>query len=447
MKLNTEGFFSNAIYAPYDRTRPLRSIYNKIIRVFYFSVKSFFNHECNLKASLLTFYSLIAMVPLLAIIFAIAKELGFEAFLEKQILQTFSEQHDVISIAMRFAYSFITHIESETIIGIGFTFLFFSIFGLFGNIEKTLNTIWNVKKYRGIIRRTVNYVITLIVFPAFFIASTGITIFINAEISQRIQQYEFLKYFSEYVLPVLRYAPYVIMCVLFSFIYIYTPNSKIYIKSRIFAGILAGAIFQFWQILYIDFQVYISSYSVVYGSFAALPLFVIWMNVNFIIFLLGAEIAAQTENDRFFKKTSSEDQFKMITQKQLALLVLHEITSHYLKGEGSHSIEHISKHLGISLLDAREALHILEKAGIIAEASTSSRSMELYQLIINPELFTIRSVCDLVDQNLLKQARSKETSTLNIVYSCFAKFDKSIKDSGSDLNLKDFANLKTDLAS
>lgn len=442
MKLNIKGYFRNAIYAPYDRTKPLRSILNKIIRIYYFSVKSFISNECNLKSALLTFYTLISMVPLLAIIFSIAKGFGFEEFLQKQLLETFKEQQDVISFATRFAYAFISQIESETIIGVGFLFLFFTVFGLFGTIENTLNTIWNVKKYRGLLRRTINYVITLIVFPIFFIATTGITLFINAEVSVRAQQYEFLKYFSEYVLPVLKYAPYVVMCLLFSFIYIYTPNSKIYYKSRIFAGILAGAFFQFWQIIYIDFQVDISSYSIVYGSFAALPLFLIWMQVNFLIFLFGAEIAAQTENDRFFKTVSINDRFTMITQKQLALIVLHEITSNFLKGEGAHSIDQISKQLGISLLDARQALHTLEKANIIAEISVTSRSIELYQLIVNPELFTIHEVSDLIDQHLLRQARSKETTTLLIVSNCFEKFEKSIKESGVNLNLKDFANLK-----
>lgn len=441
MKLNITGFFRDAIHVAYDKEKPVRSIFNKIIRIFYFSVRSFFANECYLKSSLLTFYSLIAIVPLLAIVFSIAKVFGLEDFLQKQILQTFKEQEDVISTAMRFAYSFIAHIKSQAIIGIGVLFLFFSVFSLFENIEKSLNFIWNVKKHRGFIRRKINYLTALIIFPAFFIASTGITIFINTEILKKAQNYEFLKYFSEYLFPIIKYVPYFLMCVLFSFIYIYTPNSKIYFKSRIFAGILAGVIFQFWQVIYIDFQVYISSYNVIYGSFAALPLFLIWMQVNFLIFLFGAEIAAQIENDKFFKKTSSEDHFKMITQKHLTLLVLHEITGHFLKGEGPLSIGHISEHLGISLLDARGVLNILENAGIIAEIPMVG-SLEQYQLIVNPELFTVLAICDLVDQNLLKQARSKETSSLYAVSNCFANFEKSIKGSGVDLNLKDFANLR-----
>lgn len=446
MRLNISRFFKNAIYLPYDRERPARSTFNKIIRILYFSVAAFIRNECILKSSLLTFYALISIVPLLAIFFAIAKGFGLEEFLQNQILLTFKEQGAVIPTAMRFAYAFLAHIKSQTIIGIGVLFLFFSVFGLFESIEESLNTIWNVKKHRGFLRRSANYITLLIIFPVFFVASTSITIFINSVILNKIQNYVFLQHFSSYAFLFLKLAPFILMCMLFIFIYIYTPNSKVYFKLRIFSGILAGALFQFWQIIYIDFQVYISSYNVVYGSFAALPLFLIWMQVNFVIFLFGAEIAAQAENDRFFKKTSREDSFKMITQKQLAFLVLHEITGHFLKGEGPFSIEHISKHLGISLLDARESLNILEKAGMIAEITSWRRSLEQYQLIINPELFTVQHVSDLLDQHLLRQARSKLTNSLRAVQHSSEIFKKTIKDSGTDLNLKDFANLKPDLS-
>lgn len=441
MKLNIVGFFKDAVRLPFDTEKPIRSFFQKIFRIFLFSLKSFFKNECFLKSSILTFYALISIVPVLAIIFAIAKAFGFEAFLQKEILQTFKEQESVLTTAMRFAYAFIGHIKSQAIAGIGAIFLFLSVFGLFENLEQAINFTWNVKKHRGFIRRSINYFASLVIFPIIFIASTSITIFINSEVVKTIESYEFLKYVSTYVLTALQFVPYALMCLLFSYIYIFTPNTKIYLKSRIFAGILAGAFFQFWQIIYINFQVYISTYNLIYGSFAALPLFLIWLQVNFVILLFGAEIAAQIEGDRFFRKTSDKDNFRLISQKQFTLLVLYEITSHFLKGGKPLTIEYIAEHLGISLLDAREVLSRLERAGMIAEI-VGFRSMEKYQLIVNPELFTIQSICDFIDKTSLRQIRSKETDSLHTVVGCFTNFEKLIQDSGTNFNLKDFANLK-----
>jgi membrane protein len=177
---------------------------------------------------------------------------------------------------------------------------------------------------------------------------------------------------------------------------------------------------------------------VIYGSFAALPLFLVWMQVNFMILLFGAEIAAHIEGDRYFRKNTESDSFKLVNQKQLSFMILHEITSRFLKGKKPLSINHISENLGVSSLDARGALNILERAGIISEI----RSSERYQLTINPDLFTIQSVNELLEKTASKKIFSKETIPLHTVSNCFSQFEHSIKNSTDNLNLREFAILK-----
>jgi len=438
MRLKITDFFKNDISKiAFDKKKPIRSFFIIILRTTLCSAKSFFKDECHLKSALLTFYSLIAIVPFLTIVFSIAKGFGFDQFLQKEIIETFKEQKDVLSNAMRFAYLLMGQIEIQVFAGIGVLVLFISIFGLFENIEKSLNDIWKIKKHRRYLRRAINYFIILIFFPSLFIASSSFTIFINAEIIKTAQAYAILKSFSTYALWMLKLVPYILMSILFSFMYLFTPNTKIYFKSRLIAGIIGGTLFQFWQIIYLNFQFYLSKFNVVFGSLAALPLFLIWTQVNFIIFLYCAELAAQMENDRFLQKSSSSDRFKMITPKQLVLLVLYEITNHFIKGIKPISIDQISEHLGIPLFDVREALALLEKEGIIAEIASKKGYSEKYQLIVNPELYTIQSICDLVDKNLWKLSVSKETNSLNVIFNSLSRFDQVIKDSGSNLNLKD----------
>lgn len=429
---------ANALHTAYDKKKRLRSIFYKSIRIFYFSCKSFQENELNLKSSLLTFYTLVSLVPILTIIFSIAKGFGFDEFLQKQILQTFSEQKDVITTALKFSYAIIDHIKSQAIVGIGIFFLFFGVFGLFENIESSLNTIWHVKKKRGFLRRFINYVMAVVFFPVIFIFSTSITIFLNDEITKTAQNYEFVSSISHYAIWLLKFTPYVLMCALFSYIYLFTPNAKLFVKPRILAGIIAGTIFQLWQILYIDFQVYISSYSIIYGSFAALPLFVIWMQVNFVILLLGAEIAANLEGDRFFQKSQDKDRFKTVNQMQLSLIILHEIAQRFLQGLKPVSIQYISHHLGVSSLEAREVLNLLERIGFIAEIGYSER----YQLIVNPEIYTLQSVSELLEKGMLKKILVRETDAFQAVENSFSQFNHMVQESKENLNLKDFALTK-----
>lgn len=421
-----------------DKQKSFRSFYLKIFRYLYFFGDSFIRNECYLKASLLTFYSLIAIVPLLAIIFSIAKGLGLDEFLHKQILETFHEQQDVLSRAETFAQALLAQLKSQTILGVGVLFLFLSIFGLFENIEKSINAIWNIKKHRSRVRRAINYLTAIVVLPLLFILSTSITIFLNSEILMILKAHAMLQNLSEYFVSFMHFTPYALMCAIFSAIYVFTPNAKIYVKSRIIAGILAGIAFQLWEYVYIYFQVSLSNYDVVYGGFAALPLFVIWMQVNFVIFLTGAVIAAQLENFKFMHRKPQDHRYTKISQKQLIFLVLREVTAHFLRGEKPITTEQISMNLGIPLFAARDALHVLEKVGIVAEIVTG-RTLEKYQLIVNPEIFTVTSVSNLLEKNI---HLAKETRALHEIKGCFQELENAIEKAGVNYNLRDLAHLK-----
>jgi len=170
------------------------------------------------------------------------------------------------------------------------------------------------------------------------------------------------------------------------------------------------------------------------------------MQINFAILLFGAEIAAQIEGDKFYKKTSDDEVFITIPQKNLTLFILDNITLNFLKGTGPLSIMHISEHLGISLLDTREALNILQNTNFIVEISSRGRFLEKYQLIINPESFTVNSAGKLIEEYTQnKKSIVKKTDNLNKIMNYFSQSEKLIEDSKLNMNLKDFSYLKSDL--
>ena len=158
------------------------------------------------------------------------------------------------------------------------------------------------------------------------------------------------------------------------------------------------------------------------------------MQINFVILLFGAEVAAHLEGDRFFMKSQETDCFTLVNQKHLALMVLCEITSRFLKGEKPLALYRLSQVLGISSLEAREVLNLLEKANVVAEI----RSSERYQLIINPEIFTIHALSKLIEEAFLKKTLCKETPPLRAISHAFSQFEQSIDHSQDNLNLKEF---------
>lgn len=402
------------------------------------TTRSFIRDESSLKAALLTFYSLISIVPFLAFTLGIAKSFGFDDFLKKEILTTFKEQKELLGLAMQFALALVSNIKSGVIAGLGLIFLFISIFGLLENVEKSLNAIWKIEKSRNFLRRVVDYLAILIICPILFVVSSGLTLFISAQVTERLADYPVLATISPFILSILKFAPYFLSWMLFSFIYLFVPNTPPRILPRLFAGLIAGTFFQLWQWAYFEFQATITSYNAVYGSFAALPLFLIWMQVNYMIFLYGAEIASQLENET--RRIYHLEDYVQISPKALALLILHQIAKIFFKGDSPTSIVALSKKFGVPLYKTREILHILEKEGIVGEIKTRKIMEESYQLLINPELLTLSKISDIIDKNMEAPFWAKKTSSAERISEHLANVKDLIDKSDSNLTLKEIVD-------
>ena len=421
---------------PPDPKRPVRTFFFKIFRVIISSFTSFYQDECNLKAALLTFYTLFSIVPFLALAISIAQSFGFETILKEQITSTFSDQKDVVSLAMNFAYSLLTNLKGDAIVVIGIAFVFFSVFFLLATIERILNQIWRIKKGRSFYTRGVNYIALLIICPIVFIASSSLTLFISAHLQKTTSEYYILQHISTFALSLIKFLPFALSCAIFCFIYLFTPNSKIQFLPRIFSGILTGIIFQIWQIAYFDMQVKITTYNAIYGSFAALPLFLVWMQVNYYIFLYGAELAAHIENEAFYRNWEGSDQFIETTSKHLALLVLDQCMKEFQSGKSPPSVTQIASNIGMPLFVARDIIYILENEEILSAIETAKSYEEKYQLTMNPELITIKKIQDAMEKGKSYSILVKNSKTLELITSCFKEFDNLTEHSKANLNLK-----------
>ena len=136
----------------------------------------------------------------------------------------------------------------------------------------------------------------MLICPILLIMSSSVTVFVASQIKLILAKLSFLGPISQIILFFLKFLPYCVLWFVFTFIYIFLPNTKVSIKSGLFGGIMAGTVFQLWQWVYIKFQIGAAKYGAIYGSFAALPLFLIWLQVSWLIVLLGAEISFAETN-------------------------------------------------------------------------------------------------------------------------------------------------------
>jgi membrane protein len=273
-----------------------KKMWYKVSRILSTAIRKFSKNHCMVSASDLTYFTLFAIVPFFAIAYGVAMLLGLENILNEQIHSALGGQGLLSDKLIEFAQKTISETQGGLVTIIASTFFLFAIFSMLGNIETTMNRIWNVGKNRSILRRLRDFFLFILFGPTLLVIGSAANIFISANIINALPELlqESLSFLTSFLVPI------GIFSVLFFMIYHGMPNRKIKPKSSLFAAIIAGAAFQVLQYYYFNIQMSISSYNSIYGSFAALPLLLIWLRMSWIIVLFGAELAFGIESEREF---------------------------------------------------------------------------------------------------------------------------------------------------
>ena len=264
----------------------------KIYRTLVLTIRFFTAKRVMTQASALTYSTLLAIVPILAVIFAIARGFGYNKYIEIWFRDALSSQPQVADILTDFVNSYLIHTRSGIFLGVGLLFMLYTVLMLVNNVEETFNEIWQVSNARPIMRSLTNYMAMFFVFPIIIVVSMGLSIFM-ATIAKHTDGLLILGQAMRYLLD---FSPYLLLSLLFVGLYVYMPNTDVKIKSAIVPGILSGIAMQLLQLFYIHSQIWVTGYNAIYGSFAALPLFMLWLQISWTICLFGAQLTFTNQN-------------------------------------------------------------------------------------------------------------------------------------------------------
>lgn len=298
------NYFEREFWAPKEG-KP-KNLFHRFLRLFFSSIKNFIDDQCFEKASTLTFYSLLSIIPLVAICFGIAQELGFGETFTELVKTQLKSQPEVAQKIIEFSNSTLENTKGGVIAGLGLCFLLWTVFRMIGNIETYFDDIWKVEKHRTLWEQAKSYIPMIILFPIFFVGANNILLFVSTKAIVATQSIEFLKMFSTVIEFFIHFFSSIISWGVLIFMYIYLPNTKVSWKAAFIAGIAAGILYSIWQWIYLTFQVNMASYGLIYGSFAALPLFLIWLNYSWLIILYGMELAFSLQGPSSFLNTKSQ---------------------------------------------------------------------------------------------------------------------------------------------
>jgi len=414
-----------------------KSILIKQLRIVLLAVRGFDEDKCFLRASALTFYSILSIVPIVAMAFGIAKGFGFEKLLEKRLLESFTGQEEVMMRVINFSHSLLENTKGGMIAGIGVAILFWTVIKVLSNIERSFNDIWGIKKARTFVRKFSDYLSIMLICPILVIISSSITVFITTQVKLITEKIALLGMFSPVIYLFLAFLPYCMIWVLFTFIYILLPNAKVNFGAAIIAGVIAGTMFQVVQGAYITFQVGVAKYNAIYGSFAALPLFLVWLQISWLIVLFGAEISFAHQNVETYEFEPDCLQASYSFKRLLSLRIVNLLIKNFSKGEKPFTAAQISHTIEIPIRLVNQILYELVQSGIISEVKSEEDKEVAYQPALAIEKFTISFVIDNLEKSGSDDIPVTKSNELDKLSECLAAFSEEIKRSPANILLKD----------
>jgi membrane protein len=302
-------------------------------------------------------------------------------------------------------------------------------------VEDSFNEIWQIKKGRTLIRRITEYLAITLVAPVLIFASSGITIFIHTKVTniESLSWFSHLDFAFKVFLKVISVA---LLGLMFTFIYTVLPNTRVKFKSAIIAGIITAIAFDLLQWGYIAFQVGVARYNAIYGSFAALPLFLVWVQYSWFIVLFGAELSFAYQNVDHYELESEIRDISVRYRRVISLLIANLVVKNFEEGEKPMNAIQIADKLDMPVRLARMIISDFVETRIFSEVKTSEEREPAYQPAMSENKLTVKSILDVLDTKGVNEMPIHSTTELQAIHRVMDDFDEVIRKNRENILVK-----------
>jgi membrane protein len=403
----------------------------KYLKILLFSFRKLSQDQLLLHAPALAFFSLLSVVPMMALAFGVAKGFGLQDILQHQLQEKLALPGDAEIMILDFARTALEKARGGLIAGLGLIFLFVTVILVFSNIENSFNKIWGIKKGRSLSVKIKDYFSVIFIGTILLLVSLSLTVAIA-------NTHSMFGYLNEIISFLISLVPYIIIWLLFAFVIVFMPNRKISLKAGLIAGIVSGTIYQLALNFFIRLQVTVSVYNAVYGSFAALPLFLIWLQVSWICLLYGAEIAYAYENVKTMGFKGDTTDISIRARKSILLRIVHHIAKRF--GDPATpppSADQIAEDLGISGQLVTRLIEDLVDGRLIVKTINKEHDTTGYQPGVHPDKLTVQKILKAVEDTGTTDIPVRDDSELRRIKKIMAEYDRLVEESSLNVRIED----------
>ena len=337
-------------------------------KLLFYTVQGLSSHGTIERSAALTFYTHKALGPVAALVCAAGNGFGLAEGLEQNLYEVLPQSPEVIDYVVGFAQKALARTQGGWVALVGVLTLFWAVIKVFGSIEDAFNNIWEVRSTRSAARKYGDYIAVVVVAPILWVISSSMGNYAA----------EILGVAGSPALEVLsRAGSLVVAWVMFTFIYVVLPSTKVRFTAALTAGVVAGTAFVLFQWGYVYLQRWMTSYNAIYGSFAALPLFLLWMQISWEILLLGGELSFAYQNVARFDEERESLLVSYDCRRKLMVGVMVLVSRAFRDGRGAVSFSEIRDRLDVPTRIMNNILYTLVQARMLNEIRTEGTDYDL----------------------------------------------------------------------
>lgn len=422
----------------WNDSRPLRSV--KAVKIVNLSVRAFLDRDLQMRSCALTYSTVLAVVPALAMLFAIARGFGFQNLLQSELFKYFPAQRQALETALAYVDNYLAQASQGVFIGIGLIFLLWTLISLMSNVEDTFNHVWGVKTKRSLQRKFTDYTALFLLLPVLMVCSAGISIFLSDAVQRMFGENPI----SPMMHRLLAFLPTVISWLVFTAAYSLIPNTRVHFKGALFAGVLAGTMFQIVQWLFVSGQVYVSKYNAIYGSFAFLPLLLVWLQLSWLITLAGAVLTYSWQNFDSFVYRDQAEEISQSYSNRLAIAVLTQAVKRFKRKQGSLTRSELIRDYDIPSQLVDQLLDQLQQCGLLNRVNMANEEEESYLPAFDPDDYMLNDVQNRLAGNGNNDFIPKSDSRFANIWASITAIEESKQQAATDISLLDLPDIETD---
>ena len=364
------------------------------IRTIVLVARGFGSKNLNDKAKALTYSLIFAIVPILAMIFGVAKGFGVADVIEKQLNASFLGETNMVPTIMAMVDRYLETAQDGLFIGIGLLILLWAVYSFFQSVETAFNQIWNVQKSRSILRQATTYIAILVLIPVLIVCSAGINIFVHTTVASIGHIDALHEFFHTSGAKLLQF----VMCWLFfTLMYIAIPNTKVRFMSALIPGILMGTLFQLLQMLSVYLIAMLSRTSIVYGAFATIPILMTWLQYTSLLILMGAEMSYAIQNNEEFEYEHDLNKMSRRYKDFIMVYLLAVIVKRFEADEAPLTAHELAIRDRLPIRLVNQLLSRMVETGILREVYVENEEEKTFQPALDTHKISVGLVFDRIE--------------------------------------------------